>query len=79
MQTLMNTQNMMAEAVPYEPPRMTIVPIRATGAMLIGSMQGSMVDETLLNFENRSDNVASEWTTLDGNGESNQGWGDSFF
>jgi len=76
MQTLMNTQHMMAAAVAYEPPRMTTVPIRATGAMLIGSMMQYEQLDLRSNFQASSDyddGFSSETMTTA------SGWGDDFF
>lgn len=72
----MNTQHMMAEGLPYEPPRMTIVPLRATGAMLIGSMVQYEQLDLRSSFQASSDyddGFSSETMTTA------SGWGDDFF
>ena len=59
----LNTQHPIAAA--YEPPQMTVVPIRASGAMLVGSMLGTSYREMevdLWQFENiTADNYASSY------------------
>lgn len=83
MQETQNIQHAEKEALPYEAPRMTTVPIRATGAMLVGSMMGQMeIQRNLENqawwdFANNSDNVASEWNSAT-DPTYGEGW-DNFF
>lgn len=67
MQETQNIQHAEKEALPYEAPRMTTVPIRATGAMLVGSMLGTSymdmeMEAQLWQFENTTaDNFASSY------------------
>ena len=79
----MKTDYLIAEGVAYEPPRMTVIPLRASGSLLTGSvgvMSGSAaLEANKWDFTNSSNSVATEWSTLEGSGESNQGWGSSFF
>lgn len=76
----MNTETPVMTATPYEPPQMTVVPLRASASMLVGSMVGmESLDSERWLFVNESNNVVSEWSTLDDNSLDDQGWGSSFF
>lgn len=78
----MNTETPVITATPYVPPQMTIVPLRASGAMLLGSATVKPVGT--LDFESETlyyegqyggtPNTATEWSSLD-----DGGWGNSFF
>ena len=67
----------------YEPPRMTIVPIRCSGAMLTGSaVIGTMTYYNRDFFYDSevyggTDNTATEWSSLDESNSSD--WGTGFF
>ena len=83
MKETMKTEQLVAAAAAYEPPRMTVVPLRASASLLTGSvgvMSGTAaLEANKWDFANSSNSVATEWSTLEGSGESNQGWGSSFF
>ena len=77
----MNTETPVMTATPYEPPQMTIVPLRASGSMLVGSVMkpvGTLDFESeMLYYEGQyggTPNTATEWSSLD-----DGGWGNSFF
>lgn len=75
----MKTEKPVVEAAAYEPPCMTVVPIRTSGTLLTGSTVGRMngfEDQETHNFgfQNESDNVVTEW----GNAPTSD-WGENFF
>lgn len=77
----MNTETPVITATPYVPPQMTIVPLRASGAMLLGSapierMQQYEFESSFgSKFQEAYDDGFSTNETM--TGASN--WGDNFF
>lgn len=68
------------KGIPYAPPQMTIIPIRTSGAMLVGSLQNNIPVKGVGDFTSpdgaNPGNGASEDILTDlGN---NSGWGDAF-
>ncbi len=67
----------------YEPPRMTMVPVRTSGSLLVGSaglgyMQMQVEEETWLfryiQLDDEPGNTATEWDNA-----LTSDWGDNFF
>lgn len=76
MKETMKTEQLVAAAAAYEPPRMTTVPIRASGTLLTGSVQQYEQLDLRSNFQSASDyddGFSSETMTTA------SGWGDDFF
>ena len=74
----MKTDYLIVEGAAYEPPRMTVIPLRASGSLLLGSMQGS-ANEAQWQFiheatESETGNTATEW----GDATASE-WGENFF
>lgn len=72
----MKIETPVMKATPYEPPHMTVVPLRTSGAMLIGSMVQYELLDLRSNFQAASD--YDEGFSSESFGTASD-WGDNFF
>ena len=76
----MKTETPVMTATLYEPPQMTIVPLRASGSMLIGSVAPLETYSYYEDFRNNFQQAEDGGTWIDGFDENDvSGWGESFF